>query len=65
MHAVRLQTLDPEQTFRGLVIQSRESTQAFDPAAPFAGEFDNPGLDWRIWNCDSVSLRRVLKLTSV
>ena len=50
---VQLQSSGPP--FKGLAVQSRTSTAQFDGNASFVGSFLNGGLDWKLWNCDSVS----------
>ena len=52
---VRVQTSDPTMTFRGFVVQSRQSTPTFSNDANSLGSFTNApsGGDWQLWNCPS------------
>ena len=52
---VRVQTSDPTMTFRGFVVQSRQSTPTFSNDADSLGSFTNApsGGDWQLWNCPS------------
>ena len=54
-------------TFRGLAVQVREATQSFDNSAEFIGQFVNPPADgdWRIWDCNSVSVVLLIRLVEV
>lgn len=55
--AVRIQSSDSAQQFRGFAIQARESTDSFSNDAAYLGQFDSASAsgDWKIWACTTVS----------
>lgn len=55
--AVRIQSSDSAQQFRGFAIQARESTDSFSNDATYLGQFDSASAsgDWKIWACTTVS----------
>ena len=61
--AVRVQTSDPTMTFRGIVMQARQSTPTFSNDASFVGSFTMPPAegDWRIWSCAAVRSNYTVK----
>lgn len=59
---VTIESLEKTSSFRGFIIESRESTTKYDPTAAFVGKFVNtggPGDDlWQTVSCNGSDVRK-------